>query len=214
MKTWGQIDSDLDFFLEDTSRQSYPEVTRLAAFTRACEYFATTHTAPFKSVTVSATAYGDGTLVSWPQDFLELPEGGVADEDGYHLEPLQVVPGDGKPSSGYIAMGDGLYLPGAQSVVRLWYFAHYTAVENSSTEINLPAWAEWAVLNLAMAYLLYPAMMNQQMLRQFQTRREAGAPEDNPPREQAKFLMGVYQDIVGRVRPQDRGLAFTPGPMR
>lgn len=215
MSTWAQIDSDLDIFLEDASRASYKEASRIAAFNRACQYFAVTHTAVFRSVVAEASAYAEGTIVAYPGDFLELPAGGV-ETDSIRLEPGNVlIPGDGAPSGGvYMTLSDGIYLPGGETQVRLWYYGTYTAVVDGATVVNLPTWAEWALVNLTMGYLLYPSMMNQQMLRQFQTRREAGQPEDNPPRIQAKFCIQQYHEIVGRVPPQDRSTAYTPGPAR
>ena len=68
-----------------------------------------------------------------------------------------------------------------------------------------------AIINLTCAYMLYPGMMNQQLLRQFQTRRDAGSPDDNPPRTQAKFLMMVYLDTVSKVKTQDRGYIMREG---
>jgi hypothetical protein len=211
MKSWGDLLTEFDALLNDSERKSYAEDLRKNAWQRACENFAISHTAPFRTATASAASYADGTLVTLPQDFLELPTGGVqAVGDGW-LEPITVEPGGSIPNDGYLMMADGIYLPGGYTNVRLWYYAHYPSVVDAATTFGLPTWAEWAVMNLAMAYMLYPSMMDQQLLRQYQDKSMAGRPEDNPPRKQALFLMTIYSDLIRTVSPQNRGMIYTPG---
>ena len=211
MKTWASLDSDLDLFLGDADRTAYPEPLRRSAYNRAAEYFASTHTAVFRSVTATGSSYAEGTIVAYPSDLVELPRGGVSvlnadTSSSYFLQNTeQIIPGQQVDTGGvYVELGDGIYLPGKQTTVTLWYYASYTPVADATTPVTVPQWADWAVLNLAMAYLLYPGMMNQQTLRQFQTRRDAGQPEDNPPRAQAKFCLDIYFQVVGNVAPQER----------
>lgn len=213
MKSWGQIDSDFDLFLNDSARTSYLEPLRIAAFNRACEYFAVTHTAALRSVTAYATAYAMGTIVSYPSDFIELPEGGVATMPtniypAYYLhEASSIQPGYQQVTDGqYVLLGDGIYLPGGETQVTLWYYARWNTIASNSDLANVPPWSEWGVMNLSLSYMLMPSMMNQQLLRQFQTKRDAGDPEMNPPRKQAEYCFQVYQDMVASNPRQNRSL--------
>lgn len=218
MTTWKDISDQLSLLLNDDAKASFSENLRKAAFNRALQYFAVTHTAPLRTVTASAYAYAEGAMVSFPSDYLELPSGGVeiptTDEStrSAWLEPVGITPGMQVPASGYMLMQSGIYLteiPVAN--VRLWYFGIYNKAVNDASDVDVPLWAEWAVVNLTCAYLLYPTMMSQASLRQFQTRREAGSPEDNPPRAQAIFFIRLYDQIVGKVKTQDRSTLYVPG---
>jgi len=209
---WTQIDTELGVILEDPSSVSYGSSLRIACFNRAMEYFAVTHTALFK--TASATANAD-YVVPYPDDFLDLPDGGVEvlwKDKRRWLEMQEMIPGTALPKEGYAKMHNGIKLFTLEfEELKLWYFSKYPAVVNGNSQILLPAWSHWAIINLTCAYMLYPGMMNQQLLRQFQTRRDAGSPDDNPPRTQAKFLMMVYLDTVSKVKTQDRGYIMREG---
>jgi hypothetical protein len=218
MKNWGDLLTEFDALLNDAARQSYSEALRQMAWQRACEYFAVTHTALAKSVVATGGSYLDGTLVQKPQDFLELPTGGVqtiktSDQDHQEwLEPVGIVPGGAVPTTGYMLVADGIYLLGGEASVRLWYYAHYPAVVDATTTFNLPEWSEWAVVNLSIAYMLLPREMSQTNLRQFQDNSMRGTPEDNPPRKQATFLINIYHEMVDPIPKQERSILYTPGP--
>lgn len=212
MKTWGDLTAELDTLMDDETKTSYPESLRIAAFNRALEYFAVTHTALLRTVTASASAYAEGALIGFPADFLELPGGGVqiASSDRFTwLEPAAISPGDYVSGDGYMVMAAGVYLHNAAiRDARLWYYGFYDRVSSEASVINVPPWAEWAVLNLAISNCMYPLMVGQSNLRQFQMKREAGSPEDNPPRVQAMYHFRIYSEIVNRVKTQDRSLLF------
>jgi hypothetical protein len=210
--TWTQINTELGVILEDTAAVSYSSDLRIACFNRAMEYFAVTHTALFKTASATAdTSY----MIAYPEDFLDIPDGGVEvlwKTKSRWLEMQELIPGTAIPKEGYAKMHNGIRLFTTEfEEIKLWYFSKYPSVVNGNSTILLPAWSHWAVMNLACAYMLYPGMMNQQLLRQFQTRRDAGSPDDNPPRTQAKFLMMVYLDTVSKVKTQDRGYIMREG---
>jgi hypothetical protein len=210
--TWTQINTELGVILEDTSAVSYSSDLRIACFNRAMEYFAVTHTALFKTASATADA---NSMIAYPEDFLDIPDGGVEvlwKTKSRWLEMQELIPGTAIPKEGYAKMHNGIRLFTTEfEDIKLWYFSKYPSVVNGNSTILLPAWSHWAVMNLACAYMLYPGMMNQQLLRQFQTRRDAGSPDDNPPRTQAKFLMMVYLDTVSKVKTQDRGYIMREG---
>jgi hypothetical protein len=211
MKNWGEINTEFDSLLDDAQRTSYPTVLRISCFNRAAEFFAVTHTALLKTADATATASGDGTVVALPDDFMQLPKGGVQTTEGW-LEPAEeILPGQALPTTGYATMGNLLYLFAAEAECTLWYYAKYPTVMGDGDYPQLPIWAEWAVMMLAMANMLLPSSMNQELLRQFQSRREAGSPEDNPPRKQARYLIELYNSIVMSVGQQNKGVLYTPG---
>lgn len=204
--TWTQLNTEIGILLEDPSSASYSDDLRKNCFNRAMEYFAVTHTAMMKVETVTA---GADYVIPYPADFIDAPDGCIEvtwKDKKRWLHEEEVTQGDAVPKEGYIPMHTGYQLfTQDYDALRLWYFAKYPSVTGNNSPIVLPAWSQWAVINLACAYMLYPGMMNQQMLRQFQNRRDAGSPEDNPPRSQARFLMTVYMDTVTKVKTQDRG---------
>lgn len=212
MTTWQDISNELSTLFKDPNKSSYPEELRKVAFKRACEYFAVTHTAPLRTVSASATAYAEGVFVSFPSDFLELPGGGVqipstSNSKGRWLQLASIIPGGEVPENGYISMSNGIYLfDKTITAVTLWYYGQYTVPSSDSTIVDLPPWSFWAVINLTAANSLFTRMMAQANLRQFSDKRDAGDPEDNPPRKQAEFFYKIYNEIVSRFRTQDRSL--------
>ncbi len=204
--TWLDMNAEIGILLEDPGMTSYNEALRKNCFNRAMEYFAVTHTAMMKTQSVTADA---SRFIAHPADFIDAPDGCVEltwKDKSRWLKEEEVVQGEAVPLDGYALLHGGFKLFTREyDSLSLWYFAKYTAITGNSSTINLPAWSHWAVINLACSYMLYPGMMNQQMLRQFQTKRDAGSPEDNPPRAQARFLMTIYLDTVSKVKTQDRG---------
>lgn len=204
--TWTQLDTEIGILLEDPTSTSYGAELRKNCFNRAMEYFAVTHTAMMKVASVTA---GSDYVISYPADFIDAPDGCIEvtwKDKKRWLHEEEITQGDAVPKEGYIPLHVGYQMFTQEyDGLRLWYFAKYPSITASGSLILIPAWSQWAVLNLACAYMLYPGMMNQQMLRQFQTKRDAGSPDDNPPRTQARFLMTVYMDTVTKVKTQDRG---------
>lgn len=204
--TWSQLDAEIGILLEDPNSVSYGADLRKNCFNRAMEYFAVTHTAMMKVAAVTADS---SYVILYPSDFIDAPDGCIEvtwKDKKRWLHEEEVTQGDAVPREGYIPLHIGYQMFTQEyDSLRLWYFAKYPAISLGSSQIVIPGWAQWAVMNLACAYMLYPGMMNQQMLRQFQTKRDAGSPDDNPPRTQARFLMTVYMDTVTKVKTQDRG---------
>lgn len=206
MTTWAELTDELTLLLDDAGASSYAEELRIFSFNRACETFATTHTAPFKSFTATPSAMGAGSSVVLPADYIQV--GGVK-RDNVWLRPNLLIPGEDEDTSGYVMVGDAIYFPDADLTdVTVWYYALYPSVANSSSVIPLPKWAEWPVLNLAIAYLLTPSAVGVADLRRWATKREAGQLEENPSRAQQLFHIQQYQTGIMRVKQQDREMLF------
>jgi len=213
MTTWTTLNSQLDRLLNDApvagQSLSYPADLRLLCFNRAAEFFAATHTASLKIAVLSAfTAQEDGAAAILPADLLQI--GGVKVNGAWLAR-----------NEGYIQMTPSTihFTDQTLASASLWYYANYPTLAayvpavppaDPSTEpdCGLPSWAEWPVMNLALAYLLTPNMIGQAIFRQYQSKREAGDPETNPPREQAIHFMKVYADEIAKVKPQDREAMF------
>lgn len=205
---WGNINSELDYLLQDVpisgQAAAYSADLRVNCFNRAQEFFAVTHTAPIKTtaLTTFTTWDEDGVVATLPTDLIQI--GGIKVE-GVWLTPNQVVAGESTTTGWTQINKSQVYFGNVdQDDAVLWYYAHYTKMVNDNDTCGLPQWAEWPVLNLTIAYILTPNAVSQAIFRQYQTKREAGEPESNPPREQALYHLKAYYDEVTKVRPQDR----------
>jgi len=214
MTTWNAVSDELTIWLEDPTK-IVEEGVRIAAFNRAQEHFALTHTA--KIVRNASLTIIDGMSFALPADFSEFA--GVrwrksASSSWVWLTPGSLIPSEGDPG-GYLLVGNTVMIMPNQSLadllsanVELWYYATYTPVVDGASVLDLPAWALWAVINLALAYTLYPSMIGQAALRRFQTRREAGEPEDSLPKALALFFINIYETTIAKFPKQDRSIAY------
>jgi hypothetical protein len=205
---WTQIDAELTLLLDDTTtaegqQLTYSVAARLEAFNRAQDYFALTHTAPLK-IYALAIANHRGTL---PSDLVQVA---AIKSDDTLLSPSILVPGESAPADGYLQLDATAlhFFDSSLESVELWYYGSYASmvepVEASDPECSLPRWAQWPVVNLALAYITFPQQVSQATFRQFQSRREAGDPTDNPMRNQANWFMDVYLNALQGHKPQDR----------
>ena len=211
MNTWTNLTGEFDLMLGDTGAVSYPSTLRMQAFNRAMQYFAITHTALFKSATASATSEG---YIDYPTDILVLAgieDSTIISNTTQWLEPQYVVPGQSLPKNGFIDMIDRYKVFGGQDTVRIWYYSLWPDIVSSSDTAHIPKWAEWALVNLSIAYMLNPNIVGQADLRRFQTKREAGSPEDNPPKTLARYYVAIYNEIIARVPLQDRAILYRAG---
>jgi len=219
MTTWLNISTELSLFLDDSNKAAFPEANRLAAFKRAQEMFAITHTA--RVVVKTDLTITNGTTFSIPSDFLEIAgvrwrKNSQSGTDWTWLMPSERFMSGIDNDDGYVVIGDTIRINNNRSAsdlatenVELWYYAGYTEPTGDATVINVPVWAQWAIINLTLAYLLYPLMIGQADLRRFQTKREAGDPEDNPPKVLAMYYTKVYDALVSKFKLQDRSVGYS-----
>lgn len=206
---WSDISTELSLYLDDESKTSATEALRIASFNRAQQYFAVTHTAKPKSTSFTLT---DGQF-DIPGDMIELAAVYVYDPQSqktYSLDKAVLYWSSPSPTNGFrqdalkITVLDSL-VPNSQITTgTLYYFGAYADITGAESAIELPVWSTWPVMNLAIAYCLYPAMVGQADIRRFQSKREAGSPEDNPPRKQAEFFINMYRSMLAGFPIQDR----------
>lgn len=210
--TWATLDAELGTFLEDTTSVTYGSNLRMLAFNRAQQYFAIGHTAKLVSTALTLTN-GEAAV---PSDCVEIAGVELVDASSNKsrlLERVNFFQASNSKNAGYYLVNGKIkvldqYNGKPYVAATLYYYASYQAVTSGTSAIELPFWAEWAVLNLALSFILYPAMVGQQDLRRFQTRREAGEPEDNPSRAQAEYFHKVYEDLIACFPKQDRSLGY------
>lgn len=187
---------------------------RITAFNRAQQYFAVTHTAQFIVLPYTVDTLGQFSV---PSGMIEPAAVHVYDSGRSITRSLEKV----TFYSSAMAPTGGFYISGGKFTIldalqpnsqitngTLYYYGSYNNVTGDSSEIVLPDWAVWPVMNLAMAYTLYPLMIGQADIRRFQSKREAGVPEDNPSRKQAEFFIDTYKSILAGFPIQDRGVAY------
>lgn len=211
---WSAISTELSLYLDDDSKSSSTEAMRIASFNRAQQYFAVTHTAAFTASAFSLDSNGQfnvpGTMIETAAVHVYDPAKDVTRS----LEKVVFYMSTSAPTSGfYISAGKFTVLDALQprsqiTTGTLYYYGSYTDVTGDESEIALPSWSVWPVMNLTLAYCLYPAMVGQADIRRFQSKREAGSPEDNPPRKQAEFFINTYRTVLAGFPIQDRGAAY------
>ena len=229
--TWADLTAQFTLLLQDqgatAGTPSYPEPLRMLAWNRAVQYFAVTHTALLKTVKPSLVIDGDGLTVVKPDDWLQvagirientpileaivlpMPTDHTSASQGYWLRSSLFIPGDIPDTTGFSDLGTSLYF--ADKTVKnavVWYYAFYPTVVTSTDPLSIPFWAEWAVVNLAISYMLIPFAVGVADLRRWETKRDAGQPEDNPSRIQANWHQKIYFDAVTHHPGQIREIAY------
>jgi hypothetical protein len=98
--------------------------------------------------------------------------------------------------------------PIAGSEITVQYFAFYNHPYADSDTINIPRWAETAVLYLTAAHALTAASVSNANISQWKDRQDSGTPEHNPLRKQQEYLMTLYEKELMRVAPQNRSRRY------
>lgn len=172
------------------------------------------HTAPARRVAFTAEG-GPLTQVALPDDLLAL--GPVWFPRRVLLAPIAVVPDSAFPSetvtttslpTGYYRWPDEVLnftqaLPEGQTT-EIFYWSYWPEVAEDADPLTVPRWAlealEW--------FVVYKAMgkhgVGQAMLGQWDTKQDAGKPEDNPLQRYAQFAWGEYQKVLADHPAQDR----------
>jgi len=229
--TWADLTAQFTLLLSDqgaaAGTPSYSEPLRKLAWNRAAQFFAVTHTANLKMVKAVPVASGDGLSIAKPADWLQIAgltieQAAMADviilpllidhtsaSKGYWLRPTLFVPGEIPDTTGYLDIGESLYFADRTiNNATIWYYAFYKNVATDADVPGVPLWAEWALCNLAIAYMLIPLAIGVADLRRYETRRDAGQPEDNPSRIQADWHVKRYLDAIGKYHGQNREVAY------
>lgn len=206
MATWEDLLSELRTVIgalpttENPAPKFTDELLQLA-FNRAQDHFAIRHTAKVKRVTFTATVDGDGGYVTRPADLIQLSM--IADTaNAVYYKPVR--PGWEEEDPGFFEEADRFYFPSSAPSGVLSYYALWPKMVTTASVSEFPQWAEWSIMNLAIAFALSPNMVSHAGLSRFKSNRDAGDPIDNPQRNQAQYHLALYEAEVNSVRPQDR----------
>jgi hypothetical protein len=217
---WGQAKAEVGRLLSDASAsQTYGELLRLDAFNHALEAFAF-HTAVATST--SWTADGDLSSFDLPENAVEgLAYIYIWDETNEEWwSPLRLRPGRTFPDPTPAGSSDYKYyewptgkiqlasVPASGTVLRQYYYAHYNALVNDDSTIDVPVWARLALLYFASAYCINPSATNASKLGQFKQKEDAGNPEHNPFEKRQKSFMDMYYRILSEHAPQEKSPPF------
>ena len=233
MTTWADLTAQLTLLLDNDTGTSdagptYPDDLRRLAWKRACETFAISHTALLKTVTVTPVKDGDGVSINLPDDWIsmggirvktdallgdpiilpiQVNHGGAT--SNMWLRPTLMTPGTWEDRTGYVLTGDRIYMADTKiNTCVLWYYSFYPDVVLASDVLKAPRWSEWALQNLTISYLLIPPSIGVADLRRYETKLDAGSPEDNPSRVQANHHLKIYIDLVSKVQSVPRTLFY------
>jgi len=153
-----------------------------------------------------------------PDDLLEV--GQVYDPGGNLIyAPMKFQPGGYRSDSSdmptFWVWGNKLHFETAiTGEIDLYYFAYWPdvtyrlqddeQVEIVNGDILIPAWAELPLLHLTAASILQPLAVESARNREYNTKIDAGTPDDNARRTQAREHLWWYRELLGQHTPQQR----------
>ena len=197
-------------FLDDPTYQTYTETKLLWAINDALTALASSYT----GVASVSDITGDGTTVEWslPDNIINERDRGVFGvrwtDDETWLRELDYQPGATvDPSNTYTVWPTGtlgLYqAPADGDTFRVYYIAYYDGVTADDSIIAVPPWAREALKCYCASSVLAPAYAQQALIRNYQSKRDAGNPEDNPQLRLAQHFMKRYH-IICQQHPQEQ----------
>ena len=217
--TWATLKAEIGRRLNDTSHSSYGADLLLDLVNDALRHLASAHTGLASDFTIT----GDGTTYAFslPSNIVDSENSGVYAVQWTEQRWLEEQPywhGMQFPSSSRdtgsspnaytlwpvdrISFGR---VPGSGDTVTLHYIAYYPRVIGDTSTILVPVWAREALKCYVCGQAMCPGATKAAKLRQYQSRREAGKPEDNPLRVQGEaYMLRYYQMLAEHPRPQYR----------
>lgn len=201
---WAVLRDRIARKLNDPSYQKYSQQLLMDAANDALRHFAAHHT----GVEREASLTGDGTTDTFPlpTDVVDTYAGGVYAvkwSDGNFIRETTHWPSD-SPNPEYILWPRGYIkfteTPSNGATITLYYVGYYTEITDDSTVVEVPNWAIEAIEYRTMAGALDPGIVKRAELGQYQSRREAGGPEDNPLLRAAEYFLKRYDKLLDSFR--------------
>jgi hypothetical protein len=208
--TWGTLKAEIGRMLDDPAHGTYSETLLLDGINAALIAFASTHT----GIASDFTLTGDGSTYTFdlPSNIVDQEHAGVYAVEWIDQEWLREekfwhgtqLPSTSRTTTSipraYALWPVGkisfFQVPGNSDTITLHYVAHYDDIVDNNSTIAIPFWAREAVKRFVVAYALAPGYMKTGRLRQYQAKREAGDPEDNPLLRAAEHHMKRYHEIL------------------
>lgn len=215
MTTWSQINSKIDLFAGETSDSPlFPEALRIEAWNWAQDLFCV-HTPRQREMT--AVIDSGGRSIVLPEDFYAIE--GIYDSDNEQWWwPMSRNPGDVRLMDDsmleFWLWGDKLYLEkdiafGSDDLTLL-YWAYWpavtytidgTTVTVAQQYVNVPRWAELALMHLCISSCMVPEEIFSSDINQYKIRIESGDPLDNPRMQSAKWHLEMYETLTAKHVP-------------
>jgi len=217
--TWGTLKTQIGRRLNDVTHAKYDADLLLDLVNDALIHFAGVHTGLKSDFDIT----GDGTTYEFdlPQNIVDTEHAGIYAVQWTDQEWLREQPfwhGMKFPSSSRdtdsspvaytlwpaskITFGR---VPSSGDAITLHYVAYYPDVAIDASPILVPFWAREAIKCYVCAEALGPGSVKASQLRQYQSKREAGKPEDNPLLMRAdRFALRYYQILSEHRPPQYR----------
>lgn len=213
--TWSTLKSEIGLRLNDTAHSKYSATLLLTLVNDALRHFASVHTGLASDFTIT----GDGTTYTFdlPQNIVDTETAGVFSvqwtdqewiaEDRYWQN--RKFPSTSRDTSSQplryilwpVQQISFTRVPGNGDAVIAHYVAYYPDVIDDTSVINVPVWAREAIKCYVCAEALAPGAVKASQLRQYQSRREAGNPEDNPLQRQSESFAKQYYQRLAEHRP-------------
>jgi len=208
--TWSTLRTRISRKLNDADMRSYSASILLDAVNDALSAFASGHT----GIASTFTLTGDGTtsVFDLPSNIVDTEAAGIVAVQWLNnkwLPRFEYFPGTDLPNDtiststapvGYVLWpADQITftrIPKDEASVILKYIAYYSVVALEADEINIPRWAEEAVVLYASAVSMEPTATKTGKVRTYASRRDAGAPEDNPGLMLSNHYMHRYQMLL------------------
>ena len=208
--TWSTLRAQIARKLNDTGMQRYTADLLMDGINDALRAFASTHTGLASDFEIT----GDGSTYTFdlPSNIVDSEHAGVyavqwTEQRWLYEEkywPAMELPSSTRTTSSaplaYFLWPVGKIsftrVPGNGDTITIHYVAYYPAVTGDASQILVPVWAREAVKLYTCAEALAPGSAKTANLRQYQSRREAGKPEDNPLLVLAKHYLARYEQIL------------------
>ena len=219
MLTWATLKAQIGRRLNDEAHTKYGADLLLDLVNDALIHFASVHTGLKSNFDIP----GDGVNYQFdlPQNIVDSENAGIYAVQWTNQEWLQEQPywhGMKFPSTSTTSSSSPVAytlwpaskitfgrIPAVGDTIVLHYVAYYPDVIDDTSTMPVPKWAREAVKCYVCAEALGPGSVKAAQLRQYQSRREAGKPEDNPLLKRAdRFALRYYQILSEHRPPQYR----------
>jgi len=208
--TWGTLKAQIARRLNDADHRTYSEALLRDLVNDALVAFAASHTGMASTFSIE----GDGETYEFdlPDNLVDEEGAGVYAvywKEGQWLSRLEYFPGQDWPSTsrttssspvGYVLWPQDKIsftrVPTDGQDITVYYVAYYPEAENDNSTILVPRWAREAIKYYVLAGALEPGSTKAGKLRQYQSRRDAGDPEDNPLLRLAQYYKQRYYEIL------------------
>jgi len=94
--------------------------------------------------------------------------------------------------------------PSFSGTLSIDYYKYWFAPQVGIDVLTIPKWAVSAVSYLTGAYVISSYALTSASIRQYNTKNDSGNPEQNPIKEQQKWWINTYEELLAKHEPQHR----------